>query len=272
LINFQNVSFRHPGFDYALRGISLQIVPGELVAFVGPNGAGKTTLIRHMNGLLKPTDGKVTVFGVDTRKSSVAQLSRKVGIVFQNADHQLFSETVRKEVEFGLQNFGLGKEETDRRADWALTLFDLKRYENTSPMMLSGGEKKRLCFACVLAWDPDVLVMDEPTVGQDSESKEKITQTVKLLTSQMKTVVLVSHDVEFLWPLQPRTIILSGGRIIFDGSAKEAFTDESLISKSNITAPQLVELARLVGLPSESFSDIYAARDALLKSFRNPSA
>ncbi|MEM3510071.1 MAG: ABC transporter ATP-binding protein, partial [Nitrososphaerales archaeon] len=163
MIEFNSVTYIHPAGVKALDDITVKFGQGELVAIVGANGAGKTTLVKHMNGLLKPTKGTVKVFGYDTTQQTVASLSRRVGVVFQNSDHQLFSDTVEHEVEFGLRNFGFSHEVVKQRVDWALRFFGLNEYATTSPMMLSGGEKKRLCLAAVLAWDPDVLVLDEPT-------------------------------------------------------------------------------------------------------------
>jgi energy-coupling factor transport system ATP-binding protein len=242
MIEFENVSFKHQNGVTALNNINLKIETNTLTAIVGENGAGKTTLVRHINGLLKPSRGMVRVFGEDTKKQSVAKLSRRVGIVFQNPDHQLFSDMVENEILFGLKNFGM-QEKQEERLKWALEFFDLKRYRNVSPMLLSGGEKKRLCFACVLAWDPDVLILDEPTVGQDHKNKEKITSMIGDLLQKGKTVIIVSHDLEFLWPLQPRTLVMAKGRIIADGAIAEALSYDSVIKQANLVRPQLLALA-----------------------------
>jgi len=242
MIEFEGVSFKHQNGVMALREINLKIATNTLTAIVGENGAGKTTLVRHINGLLKPSQGKVLVFGEDTKKQSVARLSRKVGIVFQNPDHQLFSDTVENEILFGLKNFGM-QEKQQEQLEWALEFFDLIRYRNVSPMLLSGGEKKRLCFACVLAWDPDILILDEPTVGQDHKHKEKIVLMINNLLQKGKTVIIVSHDLEFLWPLQPRTLVMSQGKIIADEKIAEALSNDSVIKQANLVRPQLLALA-----------------------------
>ena len=152
MIEFSSVEYRHTNGVLALRNIDLKIRKGEVLAIVGENGAGKTTLIKHTNGLLKPSKGKVTAFDMDTNDESVANLSRKIGIIFQNPDHQIFSESVENEVKFALKNFGFKEETISERLEWALNFFDLDRYRTTSPMLLSGGEKKRLCIASVFAW------------------------------------------------------------------------------------------------------------------------
>lgn len=261
MIEFDSVTFKHPNGIVALQDISLKIDLGELVAIVGENGAGKTTLVKHVNGLLKPSQGSVRVFDLDTKKASVAQLSRRVGIVFQNPDHQLFAESVTNEVSFGLKNFGLSEDAISRRVDWALGFFGLERYRSASPMLLSGGEKKRLCLASVLAWDPDILILDEPTVGQDLSQKERLEQIVKMLVSQGKTVIIVSHDIEFIWPLQPRMIVMSKGRIVADDSAPRIFQQDEIVEKANLVRPQLYELAHRLRFEDGSiFSSVYEAR------------
>ncbi|MGB9684715.1 MAG: energy-coupling factor ABC transporter ATP-binding protein, partial [Candidatus Bathyarchaeales archaeon] len=153
MIEVQDVYFTYPSGVEALKGVSLTIQDGEFVAIMGENGAGKTTLVKHFNGLLKPTRGKVLVDGVETTKVSVATLARKVGFVFQNPDHQLFSETVEEEIAFALKNFGFSSDIIEKRVTWALNLLGLAQYRKTSPFMLSGGERKRVALASVLAWD-----------------------------------------------------------------------------------------------------------------------
>ena len=261
MIEFESVTFTHPSGVTAIRDVSLQIAPGELVAIVGANGAGKTTLVKHINGLLKPTKGTVRVFELDTRKTSVADLSRHVGIVFQNADHQLFSETVQEEIAFGLRNLGLKAEMLSKRLDWALGFFELEQYRDVAPLILSGGEKKRLCLACVLAWDPEVIILDEPTVGQDYTQKEKLEQMIRMLLTRGRTAIVVSHDIEFVWSLQPRVLVMAGGQILSDGPADQVFTDDNLLENANVRRPQLVEFARLLDAgPEKPFRSVHDAR------------
>lgn len=243
VISFKSVDFSHPNGTVALRNIDLDISDSELVAVLGANGAGKSTLVRHINGLLKPTHGTVSVFGEDTKTTTPAKLSRRVGIVFQNPSNQLFAQSVVKEIEFALRNFGFEEEYVKQRVNWALETFALGEYSERSPIELSGGEKKRLCIALVLAWNPSVLILDEPTVGQDSEQKEKLADIIRDLLRQKKTVILVTHDVEFIWPLQPRAILMSNASIVADGSAQQVLGDAALTEKSNVLVPQLVDLS-----------------------------
>ena len=260
LIEFDRVTFVHQTGTVALRDVSLRVSKGETVAIVGENGAGKTTLVRHINGLLKPSSGAVRVDGVDTRKITTATLSRKAGIAFQNPDHQLFSESVESEVKFALRNFGFTEEAIAERCDWALNFFGLAEYRKTSPLVLSGGEKKRLTLACILAWDPDIVVLDEPTVGQDALQKEKLSQIVKMLQATGKTVIIVSHDIEFLWPLQPRLVVMSGGRIVADGPTGQVMADKDVLVGARVTQPQLLRLYLALRVrPDKPFFDVPTA-------------
>ncbi len=242
MIKAEHIRYTYPSGTEALKDVTLEIRDGEFVALIGENGAGKSTLVRHFNGLLKPTSGEVYVDGVNTRKASVAELSKNVGLVFQNPDHQLFCETVEEEVAFGLKNFGHAEEETAERVTQTLELLDLVRYRKTSPFMLSGGERKRVALAAVLAWDPKTVVLDEPTIGQDYAQKEKLRQFVVQLNRRGRTVVMVTHDVEFVADCAPRVVVMSGGRIAADGSAREILTDSEVLLKASIIPPQVAQI------------------------------
>jgi energy-coupling factor transport system ATP-binding protein len=246
MIEFGGVTFVHQNGVKALDGVSLRIDAGETVAIVGENGAGKTTLVKHMTGLLKPTLGNVLVDGANTSTTSTAQLSRKVGVAFQNPDHQLFSESVHEEMAFALRNFGFSPELVEQRVSWGLELFELDQYRESSPLVLSGGEKKRLTLACILAWDPAVVVLDEPTVGQDSIQKEKLAGTIKMLSASGKTIVIVSHDIEFLWPLQPRVIIMKSGRVVEDGPAPKVMLEKEVLESARVAQPEMVSFYQAI--------------------------
>lgn len=269
MIEVRDVHYTYPGGVEALKGVSLTIQNGDFVAVMGQNGAGKTTLVKHFNGLLKPTEGKVLVDGVDTKETSVAKLARKVGFVFQNPDHQLFCETVENEVSFALRNFGWDKETIRRRVDWALNLLGLKKYRKVSPFMLSGGERKRVALASVLAWDPEIVILDEPTIGQDHNQKEKLRQFIVQLNSQEKTVIIVTHDIEFVAECKPKVVLMTEGRIVAEGEACEVLTDLKLVNQASLVIP---EVARVffkledLGLPT-NVVNIYEAGGILLKRF-----
>ena len=268
MIETANVYYSYPNKVEALKGVSITIQDGEFVAIMGQNGAGKSTFVKHFNGLLKPSKGTVRINGVETTKSSVATLSRNVGFVFQNPDHQLFSETVEEEIGFALKNFGFKPEVIGERVTWALNLLSLTQYRKTSPFLLSGGERKRVALASVLAWDPQTLILDEPTIGQDHEQKEKLRQFILQLQTQKKTVVTVTHDVEFVAECNPRVVLMKEGRIVADGEGKKILTDPEILEKSSIVLPQIAQVfTRLsaLGLPKDII-DIYEAKDILMKA------
>lgn len=242
MIEVKDIRFTYPNDVEALKGINLTAQAGEFIAIMGQNGAGKTTLVKHFNGLLKPTVGQVLVDGVDTAKVSVATLARNVGFVFQNPDNQLFSETVEAEIAFALKNFNFNEEITEKRITWALNLLGLTQYRKTSPFLLSGGERKRVALASVLAWDPETLILDEPTIGQDYDQKEKLRQFILQMKTQNKTVVIVTHDVEFVAECNPRVLLMCEGKIIADGEAKTILTDELALEKASIVPPQIAQI------------------------------
>ncbi len=267
MIEAENVHFSYASKVEALKGVSLTVKDGEFVAIMGQNGAGKSTFVKHFNGLLKPTEGTVKIDGLVTTKSSVAALSRNVGFVFQNPDHQLFSETVEDEIAFALKNFGFKSDVIDERVTWALNLLSLNQYRKTSPFLLSGGERKRVALASVLAWDPQTLILDEPTIGQDHEQKENLRQFIMQLQTQKKTVVAVTHDVEFVAECNPRVVLMKEGKIVADGVGKEILTDPAMLELSSIVLPQIAQVfTRLesLGLPKDVI-DLYEAKAMLLK-------
>lgn len=262
MISTENVSFHYTAGSNVLQNVNLQIKDGEFIAIMGENGAGKTTLVKMFNGLLKPTEGAVLVDGVNTREKSVAQLSRDVGLIFQNPDHQLFAETVREEVAFSLRNFGFKEDIIQRRITNVLTTLDLNRYEKSSPFVLSGGERKRVALAAVLAWDPKHVVMDEPTIGQDYLQKDHLRNFIVQITSQGKTVVIVTHDVEFVAECKPRVVLLSHGKIIADGPAAEILTNPQTLQQASLVMPQIASLMKnLKDLnPPPNIIDAYSAK------------
>jgi energy-coupling factor transport system ATP-binding protein len=268
VIEAKDVHFSYPNNVEALKGVSITIKDGEFVAIMGQNGAGKSTFVKHFNGLLKPTSGTVRANGVETTKTSVATLARNVGFVFQNPDHQLFSETVEEEIAFALKNFGFEAEVIEKRVTWALNLLSLTQYRKTSPFLLSGGERKRVALASVLAWDPQTLILDEPTIGQDHEQKEKLRQFILQMQTQGKTVVIVTHDVEFVAESNPRVVLMKEGNVVADGIGKDILTDPALLEVSSIVLPQIAQvfmkLAPL-GLP-KNIIDIYEAKEIILKA------
>lgn len=262
MISLENVSFRYSSGHIALDDINLKVRSGDFLAIMGENGAGKTTLAKHLNGLLKPSQGRVIVDGEDTKKVSVAHLARKVGLVFQNPDHLLFSETVTNEIAFGLRNFGLAPDVVDKQVRRTLEALDLAQYADTSPFLLSGGERKRVALASILASEPDYLILDEPTIGQDYQQKERLRNFILQLYSQGKAVVMITHDVEFVAESNPRVILLSRGGIVAQGPADSVLSKDETVSRAALVRPQMSrlfgELAKW-GLPRDVV-DVHRAR------------
>jgi energy-coupling factor transport system ATP-binding protein len=270
MIETENLRFAYPGYPDVLRGINLTINDGEFVAIMGENGAGKTTLVKTFNGLLAPTSGTVKVDGNDAHNSSVAKLSRDVGLVFQNPDHQLFSETVREELAFSLRNFGYKDDTIDRRVATILETLDLTRYAESSPFVLSGGERKRVALAAVLVWNPKHIILDEPTIGQDYQQKDRLRNFIIQLNAQGKTVVIITHDIEFVAECKPRIVLLSNGQVIGDRPAEDILTDGELLDAASLTRPQIGELMHQLidlGLPERAI-DVYSAEQAILQRLR----
>ena len=262
MISLEKVSFTYPTGATALDGIDLTIDEGRFLAIMGENGAGKTTLAKHLNGLLKPSKGKVLVDGEDTKKKSVAFLARKVGLVFQNPDHLLFAETVKQEVAFALRNFGYPPDVIERQVSKTLEALDLTGYAGTSPFLLSGGERKRVALASVLVWEPDYLVLDEPTIGQDYQQKERLRNFILQLHSQGKTVVVITHDVEFIAESNPEVILMSGGRIVARGPTDKILSNDHLVEKASLVKPQMARLFAMLkdhDLPRDVV-DVHRAR------------
>lgn len=271
MIEAKGVYFSYRNGVEALKDVSVTIKDGEFVAIMGQNGAGKTTLVKHFNGLLKPTKGQVLVNNVDVSKVSIATLSKNVGFVFQNPDHQLFSETVEEEISFALRNFGFEENTVGNRVTWALNLLGLTQYRKTSPFMLSGGERKRVALASVLAWNPEMLILDEPTIGQDYQQKEKLRQFVLQMRTQKKTVIIVTHDVEFVAECDPRILLMREGKIIADGEAKTILTKPEILEQASIVPPQIAQI--FLQLPHQNLPhniiDVYEARTLLLNKLEN---
>jgi energy-coupling factor transport system ATP-binding protein len=207
----------------ALDGVDLQIGEGELVALVGQNGSGKTTLVRHLNGLLRPTEGRVIVGGVDAATLTVAQLASRIGLVFQDPDRQIFAGSVRAEVEFGPRNLGHSGTELRSAVVDALRATGLGAEVTTNPYDLGQSRRKLLALASVLAMRTPVLVLDEPTTGQDARGVERVQSVVEAVSARGSTVIAISHDMRFVAETFDRVVVMREGRIVGDGSPAEVF-------------------------------------------------
>jgi energy-coupling factor transport system ATP-binding protein len=211
----------------ALDGIDLSIGAGERVALIGQNGSGKTTLVRHLNGLLRPTEGRVLVGGDDARALTVAQLAARVGLVFQDPDRQVFSGSVRAEVEFGPRNLGRSGPQLAAAVREAISAAGLEGHEATNPYDLGQSRRKLLALASVLAMRTPVLVLDEPTTGQDARGVDRVRDVVRAVSAEGRTVIAISHDMRFVAETFGRVIVMRAGRVILDGTPAEAFAADA---------------------------------------------
>lgn len=246
-IEIHNLTFSYPTGVQALRGLSLTIQSGEQVAIVGQNGAGKTTLVKHLNGLLQPTSGSVKIGDWDTREHSVAKMARRVGYVFQNPDEQLFSKNVGIEVAFGPKNLGMSGEQVQRRVKEALAMVELSDKTETNPYDLSATWRKMVALASVIAMDTDIVIFDEPTTGQDAANIARIANVIKILRERGKTIITITHDIDFCAENFERVIAMSQGHILLDGKANDALGQEDILATTYVDPPQLTRLGKRLG-------------------------
>jgi energy-coupling factor transport system ATP-binding protein len=244
IIEVEDLWYTYPNGVSAIQGISLSIHKGEFLAIVGQNGSGKTTLVKHFNGLLKPTKGKVIVDGINTSKSTVGALARKVGYVFQNPDHQIFATTVYEEIAYGLKNMKLSKDEVDKRVKEALTFVGLEGYEDKNPFLLKKGERQRVAFASIFAMKPQIFIVDEPTTGQDYQGSENMMKMLKKLNEKGCTIIIITHDMRIVAEYAQRIIVLSKGKILADGPTRAIFSQPELLKKSFLAPPQITQLSQ----------------------------
>ncbi|MCZ7531857.1 MAG: energy-coupling factor ABC transporter ATP-binding protein [Acidimicrobiia bacterium] len=239
VISVDDLSYRYPDGTVALEGVSLHIHPGERLALLGPNGAGKTTLILHMNGIHMPQTGSITVSGVLLDNSSVMDIRRRVGVVFQDPDDQLFMTTVRRDVEFGPRNLGLEGAELEARVDAALEAVGVADLADRPPNHLSFGQKRRVAIAGILAMEPDIIVLDEPTANLDPASRSELTA---LLDDLDITQLIVTHDLLYANEVCDRAVILNEGRVVADDDIGTILRDDELLAKHRLALPKGVRI------------------------------
>lgn len=247
-IQIASLTFTYPSGVTALRDVSLAVAPGESVAIIGQNGAGKTTLVKHVNGLLRPTSGSARVGGWEAREHSVAKLAARVGYVFQNPDEQLFQQTLKAEVMFGPKNLGWGAEKVEAEAEAALATVGLSEAAGRHPYDLSPGERKRAALAAVLAMDTPIVVFDEPTTGQDDAGVALAGNIVDNLHAQGKTVITITHDIDFCAEHFERVVVMAEGRILLDGPGRAVLAQAETLAQTYVDPPQLVRLAQRLGM------------------------
>ena len=228
------LSFRYPDGTIALQDVDIHIHPGERVALLGPNGAGKTTLILHMNGIHIPQHGTIRVSGLELRPDNLAEVRRRVGIVFQDPDDQLFMPTVRQDVAFGPQNLGVEGTELDDRIRRAMDAVGVSDLADRSPHHLSFGQKRRVAIAGVLAMQPEILILDEPTSNLDPASRRELSDILRGLDI---TQLIVTHDLPYALELCPRAIVIDEGRIVADGNTRQLLSDEPFMKSHRLELP-----------------------------------
>lgn len=238
-------------YDYgngttALNGVSVDIYEGEKIAVIGSNGAGKSTFFLNTNGVLKPDQGEISYRGTIINKKNLKELRKNIGIVFQDADNQIIASTVMAEVGFGPMNLKLPKEEVLKRVEEALTYMNILDYKNRPPHYLSGGEKKRVSIADIIAMKSEIIIFDEPTAGLDPLNAQMLEEVLGKLCSEGKTMLISTHDVDFVYRWAERTIVFCQGKIIADGTPLEIFQNEEILKQANLKQPTMMEVYDLL--------------------------
>lgn len=252
----------------ALDEVSIDIQDGEFVALIGHTGSGKSTLIQHINGLLKPSSGKIIIDDIDITEKNIklSDIRKKVGLVFQYPEYQLFEETIEKDIAFGPKNLGLDEAEISKRVIKAMNMvgLDYESYKDKSPFDLSGGQKRRVAIAGVVAMEPKVLILDEPTAGLDPKGRDEILDKIKNLRKEYNmTIILVSHSMEDVAKVATRILVMHQGKCILDGTPKEVFKEVEVLEKVGLAVPQVTYLAKKLKQKGFNISeDIFTIQEA----------
>jgi energy-coupling factor transport system ATP-binding protein len=248
-IEVRDVDFVYPDGTQALTEINLEIRKGEMIALIGQNGSGKTTLSKNLNGLYKPTRGEIIVDGLNSKKGSITQMVRRVGYVFQNPDHQLFNNNCWDEIAYGPRNIQLPEEEVKERVEEAIRVVGLPdSYRQEHPFFLSKGLRQRVAIASILALRPQVIIVDEPTTGQDARQSLEIMDFLKRLNEELDhTVIIITHDMPIVGQYARRVIAMGQGRVMADGPTAEVFTQADVLEQTFLKPPQITQLAQAAG-------------------------
>jgi energy-coupling factor transport system ATP-binding protein len=247
IIQADNIHFFYPGGVKALNGVNLSIEKGQSVAIIGRNGSGKTTLVKHMNGLLKPAQGRMLVNGESTGEKEPSELATQVGLVFQNPDDQIFSTSVWDEVAFGPKNLGCSEAEIKNRVELALQTVNLLSCKDLHPYDLTITERKLLCLASILAIRPEVIALDEPTTAQDQLGVQQLGSIVQQVQKSGITVVTITHDMDFVAEFFERTIVMRKGEVILDGPTAEVFSQPEILMTTYVKPSPMAQLAKEIG-------------------------
>jgi len=276
--NLNHIYMKRTPFEKkALDDVSFEIEEGEFVALIGHTGSGKSTLIQHINGLLKPDSGKIIIDGEDitSKKMNLNHIRKKVGLVFQYAEYQLFEETIEKDIAFGPGNLGLSDDDINDRVKKTMEIvgLDYETYKDKSPFEISGGQKRRVAIAGVVAMEPKVLILDEPTAGLDPKGRDDILYQIKELHRRLKiTVILVSHSMEDVAKVADRIIVMDNGKNIIDGKPSEVFRQVETLEKVGLAVPQVTYLVKRLNEAGFSIDQnvftIEQAKQEILKNIR----
>lgn len=244
----------------ALDDVNLVIEDGEFLALIGHTGSGKSTLIQHLNGLLEPSSGRILVDDIDltNKETKLTNIRKKIGLVFQYPEYQLFEETIEKDIAFGPNNLGLSQEEVSERVKKSMEMvgLDYETYKDVSPFDLSGGQKRRVAIAGVIAMEPKVLILDEPTAGLDPKGRDDILEQIKILHEKYKmTIVLVSHSMEDVGKLAERIVVMNKGKVALMGKPAEIFKEVEILEEIGLAVPQVTYLMRALKEKGFNVSD-----------------
>ena len=271
-IKIENLSYTYmpktPFEKKALININCEFYDGEFIVLIGHTGSGKSTLIQHLNGLLKPTEGKIIVDGIDItdKKVKLTNIRKNIGLVFQYPEYQLFEETIEKDIEFGPRNLGLSEKEITRRVKRAMKMVDLDydTYKDKSPFDLSGGQKRRVAIAGVIAMEPKVLILDEPIAGLDPKGRDDILNQIRKLHDDYKiTTIMISHSMEDVAKVADRVVVMNHGSIVLDGKVSDVFKEVDVLEDIGLGVPQVTYLLRELRKKGFDISDdIYTIKDA----------
>jgi energy-coupling factor transporter ATP-binding protein EcfA2 len=255
LVEADSIVFQYESGAAALDGVSLHIGRGEFVALIGQNGSGKTTLAKHLNGLLRPVSGRVRLAATDMRELGMNRVAAEVGYVFQNPDHQIFAATVAEEVAFGPRNFRVAANEASERVRYALDAVGLRGLENADPFLLSKGHRQRLAVASLLAMRPQLLILDEPTTGLDYDEQRHMMDLLATLHQQGMAILIITHSPWVVAEYAERGVLMSVGRILFDGPLRALFAEEALLARAHFQAPDVTRLGRRFGFTALSVDE-----------------
>ena len=251
VLKIDDLSYAYREGAYALEHVNIEIYENDFVAIIGQNGAGKSTLLKNITGLLRPTEGAIYVNGKDNKEMSIADISKEIGFVLQNPDRQLFADTVYQEIEYGPKNLGLPEEEIKERVEDAIKMAGLEGKEEDYPPALSAGERAKVVIASVAAMRPDVIILDEPTTGQDNRGRTQIMEIAKKFHELGHTIIVVTHDMSLVAKYAKRTLVFCKGQLLLQGTTREVFAQEEKIKEAYILPPQVTRMAAHADIGTE---------------------